>query len=114
MQDTTQYSVLKLIESEPEISQRELARRMGVSVGKTNYCLKALVEKGFVKLRNFRRSDNKLAYSYLLTPSGIEEKARLTLAFLRLKEAEYERIKQEIQELRREAQTPPKRAEPTS
>lgn len=103
MQDTTHYKLLKLIETEPEISQRELARRMGVSIGKTNYCLKALVEKGFIKLRNFRKSDNKLAYAYLLTPTGIEEKARLTLAFLRAKEAEYEQISYEIAELRAES-----------
>lgn len=103
MPDSTHYKVLKLIEAEPEISQRELANRMGVSVGKTNYCLKALIGKGFIKLRNFRRSDNKLAYAYLLTPSGIEEKARLTISFLRMKEAEYEQIKREIAELQAES-----------
>jgi len=100
--DAIHYTVLKLIEEYPEISQRELARRMGVSLGKVNYCLKALVEKGFVKLQNFRRSDNKLAYAYLMTPDGLEEKARVTLAFLRRKESEYETIKREIDQLRRE------------
>lgn len=76
---------------------------MGVSLGKANYCLRALVAKGFVKLENFRRSNKKMAYAYLLTPAGIEEKTRLTLAFLRYKEAEYERIKRELEELRAEA-----------
>lgn len=104
MQDDAHYTLLKLIQADPSISQRELARRMGVSVGKANYCVKALVGKGFVKLENFRKSDNKLAYAYLLTPAGIEEKARLTLAFLRYKESEYERIRREIAALRREAQ----------
>lgn len=103
MQDDAHYTLLKLIQSEPGISQRELARRMGVSVGKANYCVKALAGNGFVKLENFRKSDNKLAYAYLLTPAGIEEKARLTLAFLRYKEAEYERIKAELAVLRSEA-----------
>lgn len=103
---TTEYSILKLIETEPDISQRELARRLGVSVGKTNYCLKALINKGFVKFGNFRRSPNKMAYAYFLTPAGLEEKARLTFAFLRFKEAEYERIRQEIESLRAEAIRP--------
>jgi EPS-associated MarR family transcriptional regulator len=76
---------------------------MGVSLGKTNYCLKALMQKGLVKMDNFRRADSKLAYSYLLTPSGIEEKARLTVSFLKYKVAEYEAIRNEIEELRREA-----------
>lgn len=106
MPDSTQYRVLKLIEAEPQISQRQLANRMGVSIGKANYCIKALIDKGFVKLKNFRRSDNKLAYAYLLTPSGIEEKARLTLSFLRMKEAEYEQIKREIAELQAESRRP--------
>lgn len=100
--DDTHYRLLKLIESNPDISQRELARVMGVSLGKANYCLKALVEKGFVKLENFRRNDNKLTYAYLLTPSGIEEKARVTLTFLRRKEREFEDIRREIDRLREE------------
>lgn len=77
---------------------------MGVSLGKANYCLKALVAKGFIKLENFRRSDNKLAYMYLLTPLGLEEKGRLTMEFLRIKEAEYKAIKEEISRLRREVE----------
>jgi EPS-associated MarR family transcriptional regulator len=97
------YTLLKLVEANPDISQRELAREMGISLGKVNYCLKSLVGKGFVKLENFRRSDNKLAYAYFLTPLGLEEKARITLSFLRIKEAEYEAIRREIGLLRIEA-----------
>lgn len=104
MNESIHYALLKLIESNPEISQRDLARQMGVSLGKANYCLRALVTKGFVKLENFRRSDNKLAYMYHLTPLGLEEKARLTLCFLRIKEAEYKMIKEEILRLRCEAE----------
>ncbi len=77
---------------------------MGVSLGKANYCLKALVQKGLVKMDNFRRNDNKLGYIYLLTPGGIEEKARLTVSFLKHKLDEYEAIRNEIEELRRDAE----------
>ncbi len=104
MTDDVHYRLLKLIEATPDISQRELAREMGVSLGKTNYCLKALVTKGFVKLENFGRHRNKLAYAYLLTPAGIEEKARVTVSFLRRKEQEFETIKQEITRLREEVE----------
>jgi len=90
------YRVMKLIEENPEISQRELARELGLSLGKVNYCLKAFIAKGFVKVDNFRRSDNKRAYAYLLTPRGIEEKARVTMQFFRRIEAEYEMLKREI------------------
>lgn len=98
------YKLLKLIEANPAIQQREMAKEMGVSLGKTNYCLQALVQKGLVKMDNFRRNDNKLGYIYLLTPSGIETKARLTVSFLKHKVAEYEAIRSEIEELRREAE----------
>lgn len=97
------YKLLKLIDANPSIQQREMAKAMGVSLGKANYCLKALVQKGLVKMDNFRRNDNKLAYSYLLTPSGIEAKAILTVSFLKHKLAEYEAIRKEIEELKREA-----------
>ena len=102
--DSQHYKLLKLIEANPAIQQREMAKVMGVSLGKANYCLKALVQKGLVKMDNFRRADNKLAYSYLLTPSGIEAKARLTVSFLKHKVAEYEAIRKEIEELRRDAE----------
>lgn len=101
--DSHHYKLLKLIEANPAIQQREMAKAMGVSLGKANYCLRALVQKGLVKIDNFRRNDNKLAYSYLLTPTGIEAKARLTVSFLKHKIAEYEAIRNEIEELRRDA-----------
>ncbi len=105
--DTYHYKLMKLIEANPTIPQREMAKEMGVSLGKTNYCLQALVQKGLVKMGNFSRNDNKFAYSYLLTPSGIEEKARLTYRFLKYKIAEYETIRCEIEELQREAEKAP-------
>lgn len=102
--DPHHYKLLRLIEANPAIQQREMAKAMGVSVGKAHYCLQALVRKGLVKMDNFRRHDNKLAYIYLLTPSGIEAKARLTVSFLKYKVAEYEAIRNEIEELRRDAE----------
>ena len=96
------YQLLKLLEANPQQSQRELAQAMGVSLGKVNYCLSALVDKGFVKLENFRKKKDKRVYSYLLTAQGIEEKGRVTVAFLRRKLAEYEAIRSEIEELRKE------------
>ncbi|MBE7461536.1 MAG: MarR family EPS-associated transcriptional regulator [Zoogloeaceae bacterium] len=100
--EAAHYRVLRLIEEQPEISQRELARALGVSLGKTHYLMKALLEKGLVKADNFRRSDNKLAYAYLLTPSGITAKLELTRAFLRFKEDEYRVARDEIERLRKE------------
>jgi EPS-associated MarR family transcriptional regulator len=100
--DESQYKVLKLIETKPDLTQRELAEEMGVSLGKVNYCLNALIDKGWVKARNFRKSNNKLAYAYLLTPRGVQQKAAITVRFLQFKVAEFESLKQEIAELRRE------------
>lgn len=100
--EAAHYRVLRLIEEQPEISQRELARALGVSLGKSHYLLKALLDKGLVKANNFRRSDNKLAYAYLLTPNGIAAKLELTRAFLRLKEVEYQSARDEIERLRKE------------
>lgn len=96
------YKLLRLIESRPDASQRELAEAMGVSLGKVNYCVNALIEKGLVKARNFRNSRSKLAYAYLLTPRGMEQKATITAQFLKRKVAEYESLKSEIADLRRE------------
>ena len=103
--EAAHYRVLRLLEEQPEISQRELARALGVSLGKTHYLMKALLEKGLVKASNFRRSDNKLAYAYLLTPSGIAAKLDLTRRFLRLKEDEYRAAHDEIERLRQELDT---------
>ena len=100
--DEINLEVLRQLESQPHLNQRRLADRLGLSLGKANYCLRALVRKGLVKIRNFRRSDNKLAYAYLLTPSGMQEKARLTVAFLRRKQEEYERLQLEIEHLQAE------------
>ncbi len=96
------FKVLRLLQENPQLNQREMAEALGVSLGKTNYCLKALMDKGFVKMQNFISSHNKLAYSYLLTPSGISEKAHLTTQFLKRKVAEYESLKHEIDALKLE------------
>lgn len=100
--DEYRYKILKLVAANPEISQRQLARELGISLGKTNYCLKALAEKGLVKATNFRNSNNKLAYLYKLTPRGIEDKATITSRFLKAKMSEYEALKTEIEALRSE------------
>ena len=97
--DDVRFSVLRVLQDEPDLSQREIAVRLGVSLGAVNYCLRALTEKGQVKVRNFRSSDNKLRYAYILTPGGIAEKARLTGAFLARKVAEYEALRAEIEAL---------------
>jgi EPS-associated MarR family transcriptional regulator len=101
--DEYRYRILKLLESDPHASQRRIADELGISVGRVNYCLKALVEKGLVKVNNFRNSANKRAYLYLLTPRGIEEKAVVTARFLRRKLDEYEALKRELEELQRDA-----------
>jgi EPS-associated MarR family transcriptional regulator len=102
--DSTHYGLLKTLESNPSLSQRDLAKHLGVSLGKVNFCLNALVEKGCLKVNNFRNSNNKLAYAYVLTPRGIEMRARMTVQFLKYKVQEYERLKAEIEELKREAE----------
>jgi EPS-associated MarR family transcriptional regulator len=104
LDETTHYGLLKTLEENPGLSQRDLAKKLGVSLGKVNFCLNALVEKGSLKINSFRNSDNKLAYAYLLTPRGIEEKARMTVQFLKDKVEEYERLHAEIKELQREAE----------
>jgi EPS-associated MarR family transcriptional regulator len=102
LSDEIRYHILRELERDPQLSQRELAEMLGVSVGKTNFCLRALVDKGLVKVENFRRSGNKLAYAYQLTPSGIADKARMTKRYLQIKIREYESLQSEIEELRRE------------
>lgn len=99
--------VLRLLEKNPQLTQRELAMELGVSLGKANYCVQALLAKGFIKLQNFRGSRNKLAYAYLLTPSGIAAKSSLALSFLQIKVAEYERLQAEIEQLQREVAVAP-------
>jgi len=102
LSDENRYQLLKLLEENPEMSQRQIAAALGVSLGKVNFCLRALIEIGSVKVANFSRSPNKKAYVYLLTTKGIEEKAMVTLRFLSKKQNEYEELKREINELKNE------------
>ena len=97
------YQLLKHLEQNPSLTQRELAEVLGISLGKTNYCLNSLIEKGWVKARNFRRNKKKLGYAYLLTPKGMEEKAQVTLQFLKIKQKEYDDLVKELEALREEA-----------
>ncbi|WP_417252348.1 MarR family EPS-associated transcriptional regulator [Castellaniella sp.] len=103
--EESHLKVLRLLESDPELSQRDLSHALGISLGKTNYCVRALLDKGLIKMQNFRNSDNKLGYAYLLTPAGITAKAELTRNFLKRKVQEYETLKREIDQLREEAKT---------
>jgi EPS-associated MarR family transcriptional regulator len=98
----THLKVLRLIEANPEMTQRQLASRLGISLGKANYCLKALINKGLIKAKNFKNSANKRAYLYILTPKGIETKTRISLRFLQRKIEEYEALKEEIEKLKSE------------
>ena len=99
------YRLLRLLDESPALSQREIATEMGMSLGKVNYCLRALVDRGWVKAANFWKSHRKRAYIYKLTPQGVSKKAALTLCFLRKREAEFEALREEIQILRREVNT---------
>ncbi len=101
--DKERYSILTRLARDPDASQRSLAQELGVSVGKVNYCIRALLEKGLLKANSFRNSANKRAYMYYLTPKGLEEKARVTVRYLRHKMAEYENLKSEIDQLKRDA-----------
>ena len=97
-----EFQILKSLEQYSSPTQRQLSNDLGVSLGKINYCLKSLIEKGFIKVNNFRNSNKKIQYSYLLTPKGVEEKAKLTLDFIRIKTQEYDTLKQEIESLKQE------------
>ena len=103
LHEETHFKVLRLLEAKPQMNQRELAQALGVSVGKTNYCLKALLDKGLLKMQNFQNSQRKLAYAYVLTPFGIAEKAAITGRFLKRKMQEFEQLKQEIESLQQES-----------
>ena len=103
LSDELRLKLMRLFEANPKASQRDVAREFGISLGKVNYCLQALVHKGWIKASRFRSSSNKVAYRYLLTPRGIEQKAALTVQFLRIKMREYSRLRAEIEQLRREA-----------
>jgi EPS-associated MarR family transcriptional regulator len=101
--DEVRYKLLMLLESNPTVSQRDAARELGISLGKLNYCLKAVVDKGWVKASNFKNSHNKIAYMYLLTPRGIKEKGRVTVRFLHRKMEDYESLRAEIERIRADA-----------
>ncbi len=102
MTEEINYNLIKTIAETPDLPQRKLAEQLGCSLGKINYCLKALIGKGLIKVENFYHSDNKHGYAYRLTPAGIKEKAALAIRFLQKKEKEYERLADQIQALRRE------------
>ena len=99
LQEDTHFRVLSLLETQPELNQREMAKALGVSLGGVNYCLRALVAKGLIKMHNFQANDNKLGYAYLLTPQGMAEKLSLTAHFLQRKQQEYLALKAEIEAL---------------
>jgi len=98
----SKYQLLKSLEQDANLTQRQLSEELGISLGKVNYCLKNLIQKGFVKINNFKNSNHKLQYSYLLTPTGIEEKTKLTIEFLKVKTAEYEALKEEVERIKNE------------
>jgi EPS-associated MarR family transcriptional regulator len=103
LNEETRYKEMRLIESNPEMSQRDVAKALRMSLGKVNYCLQALIRKGSVKATNFKNSNNKAAYMYFLTPRGIEEKASLAVQFLKVKMREYEELRAEIEQARRDS-----------
>ena len=99
----TEYKILKILERNPQLTQRQVAGELGVSLGKTHYVIRALINKGLVKLGNFKTSNNKMGYLYLLTPKGVVEKSELAQSFLLRKRQEYERLAEEIAELMKES-----------
>jgi EPS-associated MarR family transcriptional regulator len=101
--DDVRFRVLRVLQDNPDMSQRQIAGEVGVSLGAVNYCLRALVEKGLIKVHNFQCSNNKLRYAYILTPHGVAVKMRLTRAFLKRKVAEYDALKAEIESLEEES-----------
>ena len=104
IQEDTYFRVMRILQENPDLTQRELAEKLGVSVGGLNYCLNALMDKGWVKMQNFQNSKNKFKYVYLLTPQGIAEKVALTSRFLERKMLEYEALKAEIESLHQDVQ----------
>jgi EPS-associated MarR family transcriptional regulator len=100
IQEDTRFRIMRILQENPDLTQRELAEKLGMSVGGLNYCLNALIDKGLVKMQNFSQSKNKFGYVYLLTPTGISEKITLTSKFLERKQAEYEALKAEIESLK--------------
>ena len=111
LSDENTLQALKLLEKNPELTQRELAVELGISLGKTHYMVKALIDIGWIKLDNFQRSNNKWGYAYLLTPMGLAEKASITVRFLARKRVEYKRLEQEIESLKSEVDGAASRAD---
>jgi EPS-associated MarR family transcriptional regulator len=111
--DEVRYRLLKLLETNPELSQRGVARELGTSLGRVNYCLRALAEKGWIKAANFTNNRNKSAYMYLLTPEGIKAKARITREFLQIKLREHEALTREIEQIRADAARSTRRSDNT-
>ena len=106
LQEDTYYRVLRMLQDNPDLTQREIASQLGISSSGLNYCLRALIDKGWVKMQNFSQSKNKFGYIYVLTPSGIVQKAALTGRFLQRKMHEFEALKAEIETLQAESQEP--------
>ncbi|MCP5331072.1 MAG: MarR family EPS-associated transcriptional regulator [Pseudomonadales bacterium] len=102
LSEDADYYILRKLEAQPQITQRELAQELGISLGKVNYCLQALIEKGMVKARNFSNNPNKKGYLYMLTPAGLENKAAITHRFLKRKMVEYETLSREIEALQQD------------
>ncbi len=98
------YKLMRLLDANPGMSQREAARKLGVSLGKVNYCLQALMRRGWIKASNFKNSQNKAAYLYVLTPRGLQGKASLTIEYLKERMREYEALRIEIEQMRRESE----------
>lgn len=107
IQEDTYFRIMRILQENPELSQRDLAEQLGMSLGGLNYCLKALMEKGFIKLENFQNSKHKLKYVYILTPSGVAKKMAMTARFLKRKMEEYEALKAEIEALKAEVNEQP-------
>jgi EPS-associated MarR family transcriptional regulator len=101
------YQLLKSLAQDANLTQRQLSKELGISLGKVNYCLQSLIQKGFIKINNFKNSKHKIQYSYILTPTGIEEKTKLTIRFLKVRAKEYEELKKEVDKLN-EARGPSK------
>ena len=95
----SKYELLKSLEQDANLTQRQLSKELGISLGKVNYCLQSLIQKGFIKINNFKNSKHKIQYSYFLTPKGVAEKTKLTISFLKVRTKEYEELKKEVEKL---------------
>ena len=103
-EEEIRYRLLKILAEEPQLGQREMAKRMGISLGKVNFCVSELAAKGWIKITRLKSARKKIPYIYMLTPKGLEEKGKLTVRFLKRKVSEYEEIKRQIEEIANEAE----------